>query len=88
MQPRLTARAGRSIKVTYFASAPARVTLTVRKGRRRVVAVSGRSRAGRNPLTLRSRRLRSGRYTLRLQAVAAACSDGQREADAYPPLTA
>ena len=70
-QPRLTARAGRNVKVTYFASAPARVTLTVLKGRRRILAVTRSARAGRNTLTLRSRRLRSGRYTLRLRAAAA-----------------
>jgi hypothetical protein len=46
----LTARSGRSVLVRYVATTDARVVLEVRKGKRRVAAVTGRAKEGRNAI--------------------------------------
>jgi Tol biopolymer transport system component len=74
---RQTARASRRARIAYIASAPADVTVTVLRGRKRVARVTGRSQIGRNALQLR-KRIRPGRYTVRLRAVAA---DGEVTSD-------
>jgi Tol biopolymer transport system component len=65
---RQSARAGRRVVVGYVATAPADVTLTVRKGRKRSATVKGRAEIGRNVLRL-PKRLKAGRYTMTLRAV-------------------
>jgi hypothetical protein len=64
---RQSARAGRRVAVAYVATAPADVTLTVRRGRKRVARVQGRAEVGRNVLRL-PKRVKPGRYTLTLRA--------------------
>ena len=82
-QARLSAVQGRRITVPYIANARATIALEIRRGRRVVARLSGRSRVGRNTLSVSprafGRRLPApGTYTLILSAVSA---DGQRASD-------
>lgn len=82
VQPRLTARTGRRIAVSYLATAPGRTTLEVRLRGRRVARVVGSARTGRNRIIwngkIRRRIARRGRYALVLTTVG---TDAQRATD-------
>lgn len=77
-QPKLRARAGRRVALSYLATTTATTTLEVRRGRRLVATVRGRARGGRNKISWNGKRGRrkaaAGRYKLMLRAVA---TDGQ-----------
>jgi Tol biopolymer transport system component len=81
-QARLTARRGRRLVISYVSTLPARVTLEIRKGRRRIARVSRSAQAGRNRIAWNGRARRSsaapGRYVVRLLARSA---DGQTASD-------
>lgn len=79
---RFAARAGRSVRVGYAATAPGRATLEVRKGSKLLGSFSGAAKAGRNTLTfggkIKRKALAPGAYVLRLTVRGA---DGQVDAE-------
>jgi hypothetical protein len=82
-QARLTVRRGRRLVIPYVSTRAARVTLEIRKGRRRVAGVARQAQAGRNRIAwngrVRGKSAAPGRYTVRLLA---ATADGQTASDA------
>jgi plastocyanin len=58
----------RAARVSFRLSEPASVTLSVRKGKRAVRTLRLQASAGTRTVTVRSRKLRKGRYTLTLRA--------------------
>ena len=72
----LTARRGKAVLVRYVSTTTARVVLEVFKGSRRVAAISGRAKEGRNSIRWNGKVSRkaaaAGRYKLVLRATSGA----------------
>jgi hypothetical protein len=81
-EDRLRSKRGRSVRVRYVSTAPAAVTLEIRRGKRVVARNTGTARAGRNVIVwngrIGRRPAKLGRYILVLKATA---GDGQTAAD-------
>jgi hypothetical protein len=71
---RLSAKAGRVVRLSYASTAPATSTLTLRRGAKKVAAVKTSTRSGANAVRVPTGKLGAGRYTLTLRATGA---DGQ-----------
>ena len=78
-QPKLAFISGKQVVFSYAATAPAKSTLTITKGKKKIATVSGTSKAGANTIRWNGKAGRkavaAGVYKLTLSAVG---SDGQK----------